>query len=97
MDMLTNFEYFTNRILTASLEQNHLLPSRLLSPHARYYVREMRILGYQQILESYRSLTLTSLASSFGVSVEFVDRWVAPSFLLPIQFPFSALLPLSAP
>ncbi|CAE7181832.1 unnamed protein product, partial [Rhizoctonia solani] len=58
----------------ASLEQTHLLPSRLLSPHARFYVREMRILAYSQLLESYRSLTLDSLADAFGVSVEFVDR-----------------------
>ncbi|CCO35777.1 26S proteasome non-ATPase regulatory subunit 6 AltName: Full=26S proteasome regulatory subunit RPN7 [Rhizoctonia solani AG-1 IB] len=58
----------------ASLEQTHLLPSRLLSPHARFYVREMRILAYAQLLESYRSLTMESLAGAFGVSVEFVDR-----------------------
>jgi len=57
----------------ATLEQTHLLPSRLLSPHARYYVREMRILAYSQLLESYRSLTLESLSGAFGVSVEFVD------------------------
>ncbi|KAF8746733.1 proteasome-mediated ubiquitin-dependent protein catabolic process, partial [Rhizoctonia solani] len=58
----------------ASLEQTHLLPSRLLNPHARFYVREMRILAYAQLLESYRSLTMESLAGAFGVSVEFVDR-----------------------
>ncbi|KAB5591397.1 26S proteasome non-ATPase regulatory subunit [Ceratobasidium theobromae] len=58
----------------ANLEQTHLLPSRLLSPHGRFYVREMRILAYSQLLESYRSLTLDSLAGAFGVSVEFVDR-----------------------
>ncbi|KAL5632387.1 hypothetical protein ACGC1H_005375 [Rhizoctonia solani] len=58
----------------ANLEQTHLLPSRLLNPHARFYVREMRILAYSQLLESYRSLTLDSLAGAFGVSVEFVDR-----------------------
>lgn len=63
---------------TASLEQTHLLPSRLLNPHARFYVREMRILAYSQLLESYRSLTLDSLAGAFGVSVEFVDRYVPP-------------------
>jgi 26S proteasome regulatory subunit N7 len=57
----------------ATLEQTHLLPSRLLSPHARYYVREMRIAAYSQLLESYRSLTLESLSGAFGVSVEFVD------------------------
>ncbi|THV03185.1 PCI-domain-containing protein [Dendrothele bispora CBS 962.96] len=58
----------------ALLEQTHLLPSRILSPHARFYVREMRILAYAQLLESYRSLTLESLAQAFGVSVDFVDN-----------------------
>ncbi|KAI0958093.1 hypothetical protein AcW1_006270 [Taiwanofungus camphoratus] len=57
----------------ATLEQTKFLPSRLLSPHTRFYVREMRILAYSQLLESYRSLTLDSLARSFGVSVDFVD------------------------
>ncbi|EGN95771.1 hypothetical protein SERLA73DRAFT_186989 [Serpula lacrymans var. lacrymans S7.3] len=60
-------------IALATLEQTYLLPSRLLSPHTRYYVREMRILAYSQLLESYRSLTLESLSGAFGVSIEFVD------------------------
>ncbi|KAI0782254.1 PCI-domain-containing protein [Abortiporus biennis] len=58
----------------ATLEQTYLLPSRLLSPHTRYYVREMRILAYGQLLESYRSLTLDSMARSFGVSIDFIDN-----------------------
>ncbi|KAK1233130.1 proteasome regulatory particle subunit [Marasmius sp. AFHP31] len=58
----------------ATVEQTLLLPSRILSPHARFYVREMRILAYAQLLESYRSLTLESLGQAFGVSVEFVDN-----------------------
>lgn len=37
----------------------------------------MRILAYTQLLESYRSLTLESLARAFGVSVEFIDRYVS--------------------
>ena len=37
----------------------------------------MRILAYSQLLESYRSLTLESLATAFGVSVEFVDAELA--------------------
>ncbi|KAG6867587.1 hypothetical protein C0993_000837 [Termitomyces sp. T159_Od127] len=57
----------------ATLEQTLLLPSRVLSPHARFYIREMRILAYTQLLESYRSLTVDSLSRAFGVSVEFVD------------------------
>ncbi|KAG9226449.1 hypothetical protein CCMSSC00406_0003328 [Pleurotus cornucopiae] len=61
-------------VALARLEQEHLTPSRVLSPHARYYVREMRIRAYTQLLESYRSLTLDSLAAAFGVSVDFVDN-----------------------
>ncbi|KAF8633521.1 hypothetical protein AX17_004427 [Amanita inopinata Kibby_2008] len=61
-------------VALASLEQNYLLPSRILNPHTRYYVREMRILAYSQLLESYRSLTLESLSGAFGVSVGFVDN-----------------------
>ncbi|KAL4064187.1 26S proteasome subunit RPN7-domain-containing protein [Scleroderma yunnanense] len=61
-------------VALATLEQTYLLPSRLLSPHTRYYVREMRILAYAQLLESYRSVTLESLSDAFGVSVEFIDR-----------------------
>ncbi|KAI0064502.1 PCI-domain-containing protein [Artomyces pyxidatus] len=60
-------------VALATLEQTHLLPSRLLAPHARYYVREMRILAYTQLLQSYQSLTLESLAGAFGVTVDFVD------------------------
>ncbi|KAF8684737.1 hypothetical protein AX14_004115 [Amanita brunnescens Koide BX004] len=61
-------------VALASLEQTHLLPSRILNPHTRFYVREMRILAYGQLLESYRSLTLESLSRAFGVSVEFLDN-----------------------
>ncbi|KAF8160158.1 26S proteasome subunit RPN7-domain-containing protein [Pholiota molesta] len=57
----------------ATLEQTHLIPSRILAPHARFYVREMRILAYAQLLESYRSLTLQSLSAAFGVTADFID------------------------
>eukprot|EP01135_Chromosphaera_perkinsii_P007256 Nk52_evm64s745 gene=Nk52_evmTU64s745 len=50
---------------------------RLLAVHCRYFVREMRIVAYAQLLESYRSLTLQSMADSFGVSVGFIDRELA--------------------
>ncbi|NWV00321.1 PSMD6 ATPase, partial [Upupa epops] len=46
----------------------------LFAPHYRYYVREMRIHAYSQLLESYRSLTLGYMAEAFGVSVEFIDQ-----------------------
>jgi 26S proteasome regulatory subunit N7 len=69
---------------SATLEQTFLIPSRILSSHARFYVREMRILAYSQLLESYRSLTLESLSGAFGVSVEFVDRSVKSFFCEPV-------------
>ena len=47
---------------------------RFLSPHYRYYVREMRIQAYSQLLESYRSLTLDYMATAFGVTKGFVDQ-----------------------
>ncbi|KOX74011.1 26S proteasome non-ATPase regulatory subunit 6 [Melipona quadrifasciata] len=46
----------------------------LIFPHYRYYVREMRILAYTQLLESYRSLTLQYMAEAFGVTVEYIDQ-----------------------
>lgn len=60
--------------MLATLEDTYLLPSRILSPHTRYYIREMRILAYSQLLESYRSLTLDSLAAAFGVTVNYIDK-----------------------
>ena len=74
-------------VALATLEQTLLIPSRLLHPHTRFYVREMRILAYGQLLESYRSLTLDSLARSFGVSVDFVDRYVHARLCLSMPPP----------
>lgn len=45
-----------------------------IGEHARYWSREMRVVVYSQFLESYRSVTLRSMAQSFGVSVEFLDK-----------------------
>ncbi|SGZ28712.1 BQ5605_C027g10419 [Microbotryum silenes-dioicae] len=61
----------------AIVEESHLLPARLLSVHSRYYVREMRIKAYAQLLESYRSVTLASLSNAFGVSQDFIDADLA--------------------
>jgi len=48
----------------------------LIGPHTRYFVREMRILAYAQLLESYQSVQLTSMAQAFGVSTDFLDMYV---------------------
>jgi 26S proteasome regulatory subunit N7 len=45
----------------------------MANPHYRFYVREMRILAYTQLLESYRSLTLTYMAEAFGVKIDYID------------------------
>ncbi|XP_058030135.1 26S proteasome non-ATPase regulatory subunit 6 [Ahaetulla prasina] len=57
----------------ASVEQE-MKKDWLFAPHYRYYVREMRIHAYSQLLESYRSLTLGYMADAFGVCVEFIDQ-----------------------
>jgi 26S proteasome regulatory subunit N7 len=67
-----NYEEFFRSL--AAIEEHHLFTSSFLAPHAKFYVREMRIIGYSQLLESYRSVTIQSVAKSFGVSEEFIDR-----------------------
>lgn len=74
MSSLYNCKYDEFFRSLAAIEQNHLRTSRYLLPHLRYYIREMRILAYAQLLESYRSLTVTSMAQAFGVSEEFIDK-----------------------
>jgi 26S proteasome regulatory subunit N7 len=40
----------------------------------------MRLRAYQQLLQSYRVVGLESMASDFGVTVDFLDRYVITSF-----------------
>jgi len=56
----------------AGMEQC-MLSDRYLAQHARYYVREMRIRAYSQHLDSYSSLSMENMASTFGVTVGFLD------------------------
>ncbi|SMN18162.1 similar to Saccharomyces cerevisiae YPR108W RPN7 Essential [Maudiozyma saulgeensis] len=53
---------------------NVLIPCKYLNKHADYFVREMRRKVYAQLLDSYKTLSLKSMAHSFGVSVEFLDN-----------------------
>jgi len=60
--------------LTAMVEvQPILVADRFLQPHAGYIMRELHVLGYKQFLDSYKSVTLESMASSFGVGTQFLD------------------------
>lgn len=58
----------------AVVEEKVLASSRLMSRHKRFFVRELKVKAYRQLLESYRSLTVDSMAQAFGVSAEFVDK-----------------------
>jgi hypothetical protein len=83
-------------VALAEVEQAYLIPNPILAPHARYYVREMRIKAYQQLLESYRSLTLERMSRSFGVSEAFVDRYVSTMSRELTSATFRASLPMAA-
>ena len=47
---------------------------RYFYKHYTFYVRELRIIAYNQLLESYSSLTLKYMAEAFGVSTAFIDK-----------------------
>ncbi|KAF2267337.1 PCI-domain-containing protein [Lojkania enalia] len=56
------------------VEVNFLSQDRYLFEHRGWYVREMRLRGYQQLLQSYRVVGLQSMANDFGVTVDFLDK-----------------------
>lgn len=62
-------------IALASVEDTFLSQDRYLYEHRAWFVREMRLRGYQQLLQSYRVVGLTSMANDFGVTVDFLDRY----------------------
>lgn len=47
--------------------------NRFLGPLTTYLIREYRVLAYSQFLESYKSVMLSSMAQSFGVTIELLD------------------------
>ncbi|KAI5970911.1 RPN7 [Candida margitis] len=51
-----------------------LLPNKYLHAHANYFLREMRCKAYGQLLESYKSLSLKSMAANFNISEDFLDQ-----------------------
>lgn len=62
----------------ANVETAFLSQDRYLWEHRRWFVKEMRLRAYAQLLQSYRVVSLESMASSFGVSVTWLDRDLAP-------------------
>jgi 26S proteasome regulatory subunit N7 len=66
----------------AAVEVNFLSQDRYLHEHKGWFVREMRLRAYQQLLQSYRVVGLENMANEFGVTVDFLDRYVIPTLTL---------------
>lgn len=75
---LYNGNYQSFFVALGKVEDNFLSQDRYLCEHRQWYVREMRLRGYQQLLQSYRKVGLESMAKDFGVSVDFLDKYVTP-------------------
>lgn len=67
-----NYQIFFRAL--AAVEDNFLTQDRYLSEHRAWFVREMRLRAYQQLLQSYRVVGLKSMAHDFGVTVDYLDR-----------------------
>jgi len=52
---------------------DELKTDRYFADHANFFCREMRILAFSQFLESYKSIKMESMATQFGISMEFLD------------------------
>ena len=70
-------EYQHFFLALAAVEESFLSQDRYLYEHRSWFVREMRLRGYQQLLQSYRVVGLGSMAKDFGVSIDFLDRYVS--------------------
>ena len=62
----------------AAIETAFLSHDRYLFAHRAWFVREMRLRAYAQLLQSYKVVGLRSMADSFGVGVDWLDRDLAP-------------------
>lgn len=75
---LYNGNYSSFFTSLAAVETNFLAQDRYLFEHKNWYVREMRLRAYAQLLQSYKVVGLESMATSFGVSVAWLDKDLAP-------------------
>ena len=67
-------DYKSFFLALAAVEDDFLSQDRYLYEHRGWFVREMRLRGYHQLLQSYRVVGLGSMAKDFGVSIDFLDR-----------------------
>ena len=47
---------------------------RYMFTHYKYYVREVKIKAHAQLLESYKTIKLSYMADTFGVTEDYIDR-----------------------
>jgi 26S proteasome regulatory subunit N7 len=57
-----------------AMVEQQMKRDRYLNPHYAFYIREMKVRAFAQLLASYRSLTLAYMAESFNVTEEYMDR-----------------------
>ena len=76
VNSLYNGNYRSFFVALAAVEDHFLTQDRYLHEHRAWFVREMRLRAYQQLLQSYRVVGLTSMANDFGVTVDYLDRYV---------------------
>jgi len=95
VNSLYNGNYRSFFVALAAVEDHFLTQDRYLHEHRAWFVREMRLRAYQQLLQSYRVVGLNSMASDFGVTVDYLDRYVS-SYSSPF-FSFPALPCLVCP
>lgn len=70
-------DYVTFFKALAKVDTIFLARDRYLFEHRSWFVREMRLRAYAQLLQSYKVVGLASMARSFGVSVEWLDKDLA--------------------
>jgi 26S proteasome regulatory subunit N7 len=63
------------KALVDVVEQLHL--DQHMASHAKFFLRQSRIVAYTQYLESYHTVALGSMAATFGLSTDFLDRELA--------------------
>jgi len=72
INSLYNCNYSTFFVALAGIADK-LKTNRFTAPHAGFFCKEMRVIAYGQMLESYRSVQLETMAHAFGVSADFLD------------------------
>jgi 26S proteasome regulatory subunit N7 len=73
MQSLYNCDYASFfRLLSAINDE--ISDDRYFGLHATYIIREYRVFAYAQFLEAYRSVTMSSMAEAFGITVELLDQ-----------------------